>query len=329
MADFQSSKTAAEIEEVLTGALLYTKAQPLTEGQKAFVREKIGATELGEGIKIVAHFDTLEELEAAIPNPKVGDPYSIGAELPYDLYVFDALHGEWKNHGPIRANDITARFVQNAPVLVDAWEEDTSAFADYTFKATIPLTELTGRDFPIVAFDPADAVGGNFCPICYAFDGYIEIWARTIPETDINVPAVTYIVMDTENGESNNSTKGITNAGGGIATGGVVNSMLADEAVTADKVRSEARTQYFDVAVGAEWIGEAAPFSQTIAVEGLLESDRAKVRFSVPDSFEELEAQQEAFALLYDAESADGAITLYAKELPGTAFAVVLEVARI
>ena len=69
MADFQSSLKANEIEEVLTGALLYTKAQPLTESEKAFVREKIGATELGEGIKIVAHFDTLEELKAAVPNP--------------------------------------------------------------------------------------------------------------------------------------------------------------------------------------------------------------------------------------------------------------------
>lgn len=69
MAEFQSSKTAAEIEDVFTGALLYTKKQSLTESEKAFVRAKIGATELGEGIKIIAHFDTKEELEAAIPNP--------------------------------------------------------------------------------------------------------------------------------------------------------------------------------------------------------------------------------------------------------------------
>ena len=69
MADFRSSKTATEIEEVLTGALTYKSPQSLTESEKAFVRAKIGATELGEGIKIIAHFDTREELEAAIPNP--------------------------------------------------------------------------------------------------------------------------------------------------------------------------------------------------------------------------------------------------------------------
>lgn len=329
MADFQSSLKANEIEEVLTGALLYTKGQPLTEGEKAFVREKIGATSLGEGIKIVSHFDSLEELEAAVPNPSAGDAYSIGAVLPYSLYVYDFYHDVWTNHGHIRANDIAARFAQNKAVTVSAWEEDTEVFADYTFKAAISLAEITGNDFPIVAFGPSDAVGGNFCPVCYAFDGYVEIWARVIPETDIIIPAITFIVEDTEDGETGNSTKGITNASGGIAAGSINTDMLADGTVTAAKVKSEARTQYFDVAVGTDWVGEAAPYTQTIAVEGLLESDRAVVRFSAPDAFENLEAQQEAFAMLYTAESSDGAITLYAKEKPETAFSVVLEVARI
>lgn len=115
-----------------------------------------------------------------------------------------------------------------------------------------------------------------------------------------------------------------------LADGAVSNAKLADGSVTAAKVAAAARTQYFDFAVGTEgWTGEAAPYSQTIAVAELLETDRAVIRFSAPDSFEELDAQQEAFALLYTAESADGAITLYAKELPETAFNVVLEVARI
>jgi hypothetical protein len=326
LADFQSSKTAAEIEEVLVGALTYKSPQALTESEKAFVRAKIGATELGEGIKIVSHFDSLEELEAAVPKPKAGDAYSIGTELPYNLYVYDFAHATWVNHGAIRANDIEARFAQNKAVAVGAWEEDTDVFVDYTYKAAIPLAEVTGNDFPIVAFSPADAAGGNFCPICFAFDGYVEIWANAIPTADLVIPAITFIVEDTEDGETGNSTKGITNATGVIKVG---ENLLLDGSITANKVKNEARTQYFDVAVGIEWTGEAAPYNQTIAVEGLLETDRAVVRFSAPNSFENLDAQQEAFAMLYTAESADGAITLYAKEKPETAFSVVLEVARI
>lgn len=240
MADFQSSKTAAEIEDVLTGALLYTKAQPLTEGQKAFVRNKIGATELGEGIKIVSHFDSLRELEAAVPNPKAGDAYSIGTELPYNLYVYDFAHATWVNHGAIRANDIAARFAQNKAVTISAWKEDTDVFADYTYKAAIPIAEVTGNDFPIVAFSPADAAGGNFCPICFAFDGYVEIWAKAIPAADIVIPAITFIVEDTQDGENGNSTKGITNASGGIASESIGTKQIANSAVTREKLAPDA-----------------------------------------------------------------------------------------
>lgn len=195
MADFQSSKTAAEIEEVLTGALTYKSSQTLTETEKAFVREKIGATELGEGIKIVSHFDSLDELEAAVPNPNAGAAYSIGTELPYNLYVYDFYHDTWVNHGPIRSTDINARFAQEISVDVDAWEEDTDVFADYTFKAAIPIGEVTENDFPLVVFSPSDALSGNFCPIAYTFDGYVEIWAKAIPNAAISIPAITFIVM--------------------------------------------------------------------------------------------------------------------------------------
>ena len=243
MADFQSSKTAQEIEQVLTGALLYNVAQALTEGEKAFVREKIGATAQGEGIKIISHFDSLEELKAAVPNPSAGDAYSIGDAMPYNLYIYDFYHDSWVNHGPIRANDISARFAQNMVVATSAWEEDTNVFPDYSYKAAIPLAEITGDDFPIVAFSPSDAVGGNFCPICFAFDGYIEIWARFVPDADITVPAITFILQETEGAESGNSTKGITNAGGGFPEGGVTNAMLASNSVGTSKMMNGSVTR--------------------------------------------------------------------------------------
>lgn len=240
MADFQSSKTAAEIEEVLTGAVLFNTNTKLSEAQKAQARANIGATANGEGIKIISHFDTLEELEAAVKAPNAGDAYSVGTALPYNLFIYDYLSSIWRDYGAIRSTDISARFAQNVTVAVDDWEEDTDVFADYTFKAQIPIGEVTGNDFPIVAFSPPDAIGGNFCPIAYCFDGYVEIWARTIPSGMITVPAITFIIQD--DGASV-STKGITNAGGGFPEGGVTNAMLASNSVGTSKIMNGSVTR--------------------------------------------------------------------------------------
>lgn len=241
MADFQSSKTAQEIETVLTGAVLFNTNTKLTETQKAQARANIGATANGEGIKIISHFDTLAELEATVKTPNAGDAYSVGSSLPYNLYIYDYLYSVWRDYGAIRSEDITARFAQNMVVDVSAWEEDTDVFVDYTYKAAISLGEVSGNDFPIVAFAPSDAVGGNFCPVCYAFDGYVEIWAKTIPTTAISIPAITFIVQS--GGANGTNTKGITNASGGVATGGITNEMLAPNSVGTSKMMNGSVTR--------------------------------------------------------------------------------------
>lgn len=329
MADYPLKQEAAEVQEILDGAFLSNKGQIYSEDTKAFMREKIGASAAGEGIKIYSHFDTVEELEATVTTPTAGEAYSVGAEMPYNLYIFDFLNGAWKNYGPIRANDIKARFAQNSVIAADSWVEDDTVFVDYTYKARIPLAELTGNDFPIVSFGPSDALGGNYCPVAYAFDGYIEIWAKAIPAKEIIIPAMTFIVQDTGDSITGNSTKGITNAGGGIPTGGVTTAILANGSVTADKIASEARTKYFDVNIGMAWVGDEAPYEYTATVPGLLENDRPKVFFSAPDEFGDVDMQQDAFSLLYDVYAEAGKLVLFAKGKPEVAFAVLVEVTRI
>ena len=245
MADYPLKQEAAEVQEILDGAFLSNKGQIFSEETKAFMREKIGASATGEGLKIISHFDSLAELEAAVPNPNAGDAFSVGTALPYNLYIFDFYNGAWRNYGPIRANDIKARFAQNIPVSVGAWEKDEDVFVDYTYKAKITLAEVTGNDFPIVAFAPSDAASGNFCPISYAFDGRIEIWAKSLPTAAITIPAATFITQDANDTMTGNNTKGITNASGGIATGGIGTEQIADKAVTEAKVANGAVSKTF------------------------------------------------------------------------------------
>lgn len=327
-ADYPLKQKAEEVQVILDGAVLSNTSQSFSEETKAFIRTKIGASAEGEGIKIASHFDTLEELREAVPAPTLGAAYSVGSELPYELYIYDFYHGEWVNHGPIRSDDITARFAQDMAVPVGAWTQDTSVFADYTYRAPIALGEITGNDFPIVGFSPSDAANGNYAPLCFAFDGYVEIWAKAIPAGDISIPTITFIVR--ENAETaDSSTKGVTNASGGIPTGGVSSAQLAAGSVTKAKLSTELSTLYIDCDVTAEWDGDAAPYTRQVAAEALLSTDRAVVRFKPPADFALLEEQQAAFALLYTAESSDGFITLYAKDKPESDFSVTLEVKRI
>ena len=239
--EFQLEQLAAEVQAILSGAVRFDKETGLSETAQAQARSNIGASPFGSGIKIISHFDTLAELEAAVKSPNAGDAYSVGTTLPYNLYIYDYLYSVWRDYGAIRSTDISARFAQNVSVDVSAWKEDTDVFADYTYKAQISLGEVNSSDFPIVAFSPSDAVSGNFCPIAYCFDGYVEVWARAIPDSAISIPAITFIVQS--DGASGGSTKGITNASGGIATGGVTNAMLANGAVTNVKISNAAVTR--------------------------------------------------------------------------------------
>ena len=110
---------------------------------------------------------------------------------------------------------------------------------------------------------------------------------------------------------------------------GVTAPKIAAKAVSADKVADDARTKYFPVYVLLDWEGDAAPYTHTATVNGLLATDKAKVYFVPPENFDDLEGDQEAFALLYDVESANGAVTFYAKDKPTVEFSVMLEVNRI
>lgn len=55
----------------------------------------------GKSFRVLGYYDTLEELEAAVPSPEPGAAYGVGTSAPYDAYIYDAVSGTWVNNGNI------------------------------------------------------------------------------------------------------------------------------------------------------------------------------------------------------------------------------------
>ena len=56
----------------------------------------------GNGFIVMGYYDTLEALQQAQTAPEAGDAYGVGTTAPYDIYVWDAVSGTWKNNGTIQ-----------------------------------------------------------------------------------------------------------------------------------------------------------------------------------------------------------------------------------
>ena len=189
--------------------------------------------------------------------------------------------------------DIEARAVQNAVVSVEAWELQEDVYADYPFKAAIPIANITGADLPIVVFAPEDATGGSFSPVAFSFDGCVEIFAKFAPTAEIIVPMITYIVLDSTVAVTDGSTKGLTNANG------VATKTLAFRNVSVDTTAWE---------IEENPIYEDFPVSGTVMLSGVTSRHYCEVVLNVTDALEG------NFAPV--TQSFDGGIYLYAAKAP-------------
>lgn len=318
---FQSSLLAQEMENIWTGSVRFNTEQGLSESQKAQARENIGAVPFGSILKILGHFDTVAELQASAPQ-NVGDAYSVGTTTPYNLYIFNGLRNEWKDYGQIRAADISTQYVENQVIAVSAWTQDTSSLAGYSYKAQITVSGATRNDFPIIAFNQSDAVSGNFAPLSFSFDGYLEIWAKEKPTAAVTIPIATIIV-------NGGNGRGITNATGGITAGSIGTDSLANGSVTAPKIADGAVSQTFTATItAAGWTGDAAPYTNTVAINGLLAADTPIVDMIPSETYETAETEIEAYANIYRMVTADNQLTAYATEKPTVDISIQIKAVR-
>ena len=99
----------------------------------------------------------------------------------------------------VSGNDVTldligaqAKHISYTDVSVPTslWEEDSyHQYADFPYQAPIS-TPIAYYMYAEVIFSPADAISGNFAPICAISDGIIWIYAKEIPSSDMTIPTI-------------------------------------------------------------------------------------------------------------------------------------------
>lgn len=77
----------------------------------------------------------------------------------------------------------------NTNVAASAWAADET-YADYPYRAAIPLTGVTAASFAEVVLSPADAVSGAYAPVCETYAGGIYLYANAVPSVAMTIPAI-------------------------------------------------------------------------------------------------------------------------------------------
>lgn len=265
----------------------------------SFAREIKEAAEAGAfngtSLSPLGHFSTAEELEALIPQPKAGDVYSVGLEIPYDIYTWDSINFVWRNQGQLQGppgedgKDGTA-FVP----AVDAngnisWRNDGGLENPETRNIMGP----PGKDGAVGPAGPG------------AFEKAQEAGYTGTAETFY--AALTYMPYHNKRHLPDGADP-IT-----LETGNI-----ADEAVTAAKLAASAKSRGIAVTLtAASWVGNA----QTVAVEGVTADNNVLVAAAPTSRAAWNDAE------IYCSAQAEGTLTFSCGTAPGadvTANVVIL-----
>ena len=265
----------------------------------SFAREVKEAAEAGEfngtSLSPLGHFSTAEELETLIPQAKAGDVYSVGIEMPYDIYTWDSINFVWRNQGQLKGPP--GEDGKNGTVFIPAvdvngnisWTNDSGL----ENPATRNIMGPPGKDGAVGPAGPG------------AFEKAQEAGYTGTENTFY--AALTYMPYHNKRHLPDGADP-VT-----VETGNI-----ADEAVTAAKLAASARSK--GVAVTLEAASWAAN-TQTVAVEGVTADNNVLVA-AAPES-------RSAWndAEIYCSAQADGSLTFCCGTAPAadvTANVVIL-----
>lgn len=56
----------------------------------------------GKGLTILGRYSNVAKLREAVPNPNPGDAYNVGTQIPYRVYIYDEVKGDWEDNGVLQ-----------------------------------------------------------------------------------------------------------------------------------------------------------------------------------------------------------------------------------
>ena len=129
------------------GVLSWTNNGELENPQPVNIRGPQGVQgEQGRGFTILGYYDTLAILQSSVLAPNGGDAYGVGTTPPYEIYIWDAVNGQWKPNGKLSGpNEVTSSTATNLTGLLKG-NGTSIEVAEANFDYQTPLIE--GIDYP-------------------------------------------------------------------------------------------------------------------------------------------------------------------------------------
>ena len=102
------------------GVLSWTNNGELANPQPVNIRGPQGVQgKQGRGLTILGYYDTLAILQSSVLAPNGGDAYGVGTAPPYEIYIWDAVNGQWKPNGKLSGpNEVTSSTATNLTGLL-------------------------------------------------------------------------------------------------------------------------------------------------------------------------------------------------------------------
>ena len=251
----------------------------------------------GTSFVIEGYYDSAEALAEAVPLPTTGAAYGVGAEPPYEIYIWDAVNSQWRNNGSIQgAKGSTGAQGATFRPSVDAG-------------GTISWTNDGGLENPPAQNirGPAGQDGAQGPSGRSAFQAAVEAGYQGTESTfNAALAALPY--------------HGARHLPGGADPITVKTGNLDDGAVTAAKLAAGSVSVSYNAELSAaDWQGSAAPYTQAVSLSGLLGSDTPLIDVMLSGTLATDKKRLEDYARLYRAVTANGTLTVYAMSKPTVA----------
>lgn len=72
-------------------------------------------------------------------------------------------------------------------ITVSDWDADET-YADYSYRASVALTDVEATMLPDVTYDVTEATSGNYAPVCAAYSGGVYIYSKV--DDEITIPSI-------------------------------------------------------------------------------------------------------------------------------------------